>query len=144
MGIVIDEKQQLTPLRRQSLATNLGFDETVFINDLKSADVSIYNLQHEVSFAGHALLGTAWFIEQLSNRRITNLRCRGRSIHMHRDLSLIWLTADKSLLPHWKIMQLNSPEQIDALRMKGQGLQPTLFWAWVNQNASIIRARHLQ
>lgn len=64
VGIIIDEKQKIQTKKRQQIASKLGFSESVFINNLKTGKVSIFNPVDEVNFAGHAMVGTAYFLSQ--------------------------------------------------------------------------------
>jgi PhzF family phenazine biosynthesis protein len=46
--------------RRQAVAADLGFSETVFVDDPRSGGVRIFTPAAELPFAGHPLVGTSW------------------------------------------------------------------------------------
>ncbi|MDX6350877.1 MAG: hypothetical protein QOF84_5667, partial [Streptomyces sp.] len=45
---------------RQAIAAELGYSETVFIDDAERGEVRIFTPSVELPFAGHPLVGTAW------------------------------------------------------------------------------------
>src|SRR5436309_11290746 len=48
--------------QRQAVAHDLGFSETVFVDDGRSGDIAIFTPQAELDFAGHPTVGTAWLL----------------------------------------------------------------------------------
>ncbi|MBI3559346.1 PhzF family phenazine biosynthesis protein, partial [Candidatus Gottesmanbacteria bacterium] len=80
VGIILDEGRKINLQKRQKIATELGFSESVFINDKNAGRISIHNPQREILFAGHATLGTAWFINKLNDKPIESLECKGGHI----------------------------------------------------------------
>jgi PhzF family phenazine biosynthesis protein len=53
---------------RQSVATELGFSETVFVDDLQRGEMRIFTPAVELPLAGHPLVGTAW-LQGVADRR---------------------------------------------------------------------------
>src|SRR3989304_1182084 len=75
VGIVVDEEQKFSDEEKQKIATKLNFSETVFIDSLGATPVvSIFNPQHKVKFAGHAVLGTAYFIKHSLDKDIDSIK----------------------------------------------------------------------
>jgi len=60
--------------RRQAVAADLGFSETVFVDDPSAGRVRIFTPAAELPFAGHPLVGTSWLLA----RERTRWRCCGR------------------------------------------------------------------
>jgi len=50
--------------RRQDVAADLGFSETVFVDDAARGEIRIYTPAVEIPFAGHPVVGTAWLLER--------------------------------------------------------------------------------
>ena len=48
VSIVIDEERLINRDKRLELTKHIGFSGTLFINDLKNTDVSIYSKQGEI------------------------------------------------------------------------------------------------
>jgi PhzF family phenazine biosynthesis protein len=49
---------------RQAVAADLGFSETVFVDDPERGVLRIFTPGTELPFAGHPLVGTAWLLAQ--------------------------------------------------------------------------------
>src|SRR5918992_731313 len=47
---------------RQAVAADLGFSETVFVDDAERGEVRIFTPMTELPFASHPLVGTAWLL----------------------------------------------------------------------------------
>ena len=47
---------------RQAVAADLGFAETVFVDDASEGRVAIHTPSEELDFAGHPMIGTAWLL----------------------------------------------------------------------------------
>ena len=48
--------------RRQAVAAELGFSETVFVEDRAQGRIRIFTPGLELPFAGHPTVGTAWLL----------------------------------------------------------------------------------
>ena len=60
----------------QALTREIGFSETTFLVPAEAgghARVRIFNPRHEMAFAGHPILGTAWVLAQPLQRRVIEL-----------------------------------------------------------------------
>ena len=60
----------------QALALEIGFSETTFVLPADAggqARIRIFNPRHEMSFAGHPVLGTAWVLAQPLQRGVIEL-----------------------------------------------------------------------
>lgn len=140
VGIVLDEKQELSPTNRQSIATKVGFSETVFINDLNTGSVSIYNPTKEVKFAGHALTGTAYFINKILGKPISLLECKGGKIKTRHEGELTWIHASLEGTPPWHHEEFPNADAVEELPISSNK-EHTVIWSWLDKNKGIIRAR---
>ena len=50
--------------RQKIVATDLGFSETVFVDDPETGELRIFTPTTELPFAGHPLVGTAWLLSK--------------------------------------------------------------------------------
>lgn len=142
VGIVLDEKQEITVEGRQRIATSLGFSESVFVNNVDTGNISIFNPKREVDFAGHALVGTAYFINTILKKPINSLDCKGGHIVTWQDNDKTWIRASLEHTPPWIHEQLSdvaSVESISATQIASK--RHTVVWAWIDQNNGIVRAR---
>jgi predicted PhzF superfamily epimerase YddE/YHI9 len=143
-AVVIDETKTLNPEERQAIATRLGFDETIFINDLAAGDVSFFDTTKEVPFAGTAALAAAWFINERSNRPVENLVCKSKSISTWQEDGLTWIATKFDTMPSWNVVQYKSPELVNTITPdEARTLKHTLAWAWEDAPERLIRARTL-
>lgn len=144
-GVVVDEKKELSPERRQEITKQLGFSETVFINDTAKCDVSIFALQNEIPFAGAPLVGTAWYISKLKSSPISKVTCQGNDIQILHEDGLTWVATDKlSTLPTWNLLELANQDEVDSLLPTDEQVQEhTVAWAWVDKGLKVgkVRAR---
>jgi predicted PhzF superfamily epimerase YddE/YHI9 len=140
VGIVVDEKVSLTVTNRQSIAAQTGFSETVFIDNLSTGTVQIFNPQQEVAFAGHALVGTAYFITQTIGNPLTSLICKNGEVQIWHQDELTWIRSSLDGTPAWHLKQLPRVTTVESLTST-ETLDHTLVWSWIDQQHGTIRAR---
>jgi trans-2,3-dihydro-3-hydroxyanthranilate isomerase len=73
---VFTDARGIDPEAMQALALEIGFSETTFVLPPEAggtARVRIFNPDHEMRFAGHPVLGTAWALAQPLQRGIVEL-----------------------------------------------------------------------
>ncbi|MFI5037310.1 MAG: PhzF family phenazine biosynthesis protein [Solirubrobacterales bacterium] len=117
--------------RRQAIAAELGFSETVFVDD--GSRLQIFTPAAELPFAGHPLLGSAWLLRQ------PVLRPPAGAVRTRVDGDRAWILARPEWSPAFERRQLDSPAAVDALSPPPAGnLQ---VWAWQDEREGRIRAR---
>lgn len=142
VGLVLDEGRQLTDDQRQSIATKMGFSETVFINNVSDPDISIFDTIHPVKFAGHAAVGAAWYMSTLSEKNVDSIHCSGMDLPTWQDGQVRWVRAAMSLTPGWNHEQLDSPKDVDSITDNEAAQKEHVFvWAWINKSKGLVRAR---
>lgn len=141
VGIVIDDRLSLDKEKRQKIATDLNFSETVFINNLDKPDIQLFNPVHEVTFAGHAVLGTAYFFKHMG-KKFSVINCGKNIISVNFDKELTWITAPLVITPPWNFKQLDTVEEIEKLdKDEYKNQEHIVVWAWIDKNKGLIRAR---
>jgi trans-2,3-dihydro-3-hydroxyanthranilate isomerase len=73
---VFTDARELDGELMQALALEIGFSETTFVlppEEGGHARVRIFNPRHEMAFAGHPILGTAWVLAQPLQRSVIEL-----------------------------------------------------------------------
>jgi len=63
LGIVRNGAAVPTEEKRLALARDLGFSETVFVDDAGRGVIDIYTPTSQLPFAGHPCVGAAWLLE---------------------------------------------------------------------------------
>jgi predicted PhzF superfamily epimerase YddE/YHI9 len=140
LGVFLDGAE-VAAERRQAVARELGFSETVFVDDLASAACRIFTPGLELPFAGHPMVGTAWLLER-EGHAAAALRPPAGEIAVRREEELTYVAARAEWSPPWELRQLAAPADVDALEQPppAQGLLP-FFWAWEDEAAGVVRAR---
>jgi len=139
---VIDGSLVAAAADRQRVARELGFSETVFLDNRSTGELRIFTPAVELPLAGHPLVGTAWL---LRHERATtgelDLRPPGGRVRAwgdERDRS--WIEAPLASQPDWTIVELDSLEAVEAL---DGPLRPehdqVVYWAWVR--SGLVRVR---
>jgi predicted PhzF superfamily epimerase YddE/YHI9 len=142
VGIILDEKQAISKVERQQVAAKLGFSESVFIDNLGTGKVSIFNPIREVDFAGHALVGTAFYFSEILKKPIKFLECRGGQLRAWQENGLTWIRASLKNTPPWNFEELKNEASVKKLSAETVApKQHTVVWAWENKDQGIIRAR---
>lgn len=125
--------------RRQAIATDLGFSETVFVGDAGRGEVRIHTPAIELPFAGHPLVGTAWLLRDLG-RPVEVLRPAAGEVPTWVDGDRTWINADPQFAPHFDMRRLPSPTEVDA--HPGAGPDEHLHvWAWQDEATGRVRVR---
>jgi predicted PhzF superfamily epimerase YddE/YHI9 len=140
LGVFLDGAAVPEP-RRQAVAAELGFSETVFVLDPRSARLRILTPATELPFAGHPLVGTAWL---LARRRsaVAVLRPPAGEVPTFVDGDgVTWVRGRPGWAPEMAIRQLDSPAAVDALAGAPDGLGFVDCWAWEDEAAGRVRAR---
>lgn len=75
---------------RQRVAADLGFSETVFVDDPATGAVRIFTPVVELQFAGHPLVGTAWLLARHGGDLPTLRPPAGEvAVHSHEGLTYV-------------------------------------------------------
>ncbi|MBI3980975.1 PhzF family phenazine biosynthesis protein [Candidatus Microgenomates bacterium] len=142
MGIVVDEKQKLSSVDRQKITTQSGFSECVFVNDLNTGSVSIFNPQSEIDFSGHALVGAAYYLNSVRDGNISYLDSRLGKIKTWQGSGLTWISASIKNTPPWNFAQLKTAGEVEKLSVKEmQNSKHVFVWSWLDEEKGIISAR---
>jgi predicted PhzF superfamily epimerase YddE/YHI9 len=141
-GVVIDEGNHLNEVRRQAIARQLGYEETVFVNDTGNANVSIFSPQREIKFAGVPVVCAAWLLRNIKGESITTVQCLGGEVRTWQDEGLTWVRANLATMPSWHHVQFKNADTVECITTKeGANMQHTVAWAWIDESKGLIRAR---
>jgi predicted PhzF superfamily epimerase YddE/YHI9 len=144
LGVFIDG-QPISPRRRQAVAAELGFSETVWVDavddDQRAATIRIFTPGIEMPFAGHPCVGTSWLLNEVGHD-VGILRVPAGDVVTRRDDELTWIRgrsawAGSLIEPH----QFPTPKDVDALEPGRLGDPGLYAWAWQDEDAGRIRVR---
>jgi predicted PhzF superfamily epimerase YddE/YHI9 len=139
LGVFLDGRE-VPESNRQAIAAELGFAETVFVDDRDRGEMRIFTPGLELPLAGHPLVGTAWLLAY-EGKPVDTLRPPAGDVGVRYDGDLTAISADPAWAPHFDHVELDSPEEVDALDGRPEGMGWVGLWAWVDEPAGIIRKR---
>lgn len=125
---------------RQEVATDLGFSETVFVDDRASARMRIFTPGMELAFAGHPTVGTAWLLAQ-QGVAADVLRPPAGEIEVRHAGELTHVAARAEWSPPWELEQLAEPLEVEAIFSPPPGRELPFYWAWQDEEEGAVRAR---
>jgi predicted PhzF superfamily epimerase YddE/YHI9 len=141
LAVFLDRKA-IPPAWRLAVTAELGYSETVFVDDLDEGRIVIFVPTSELPFAGHPTVGTAWLLDEI-NRPVATLHVPAGEVPAWRDGQWTWVRArpswvDFKVKPNF--IQMASATEVDAL--PGRADEPWLYaWAWLDEAAGRLRAR---
>lgn len=139
LGVVLDGAA-VPDGDRQGFAAELGFSETVFVDDPELGEVRIFTPGTEVAFAGHPSVGTAWLLAR-ERGPIAALRPPAGEVPVRYDREVVWIAGRAEWAPPFEHLQLDSPQEVDALAEPPSGHPLPAAWAWEDEEAGRVRAR---
>jgi predicted PhzF superfamily epimerase YddE/YHI9 len=132
---------EVPPGARQAVAAELGFSETVYVDDPAAGRVAIFTPATELPFAGHPLVGTSWLLAR-ELAAVEVLRPPAGEVPTWTDeQDVTWIRGRAEWAPEMELRRLPRPEDVDALSGAPDGLGFVDAWAWEDQPAGRVRAR---
>jgi len=125
---------------RQAVAADLGLSETVFVEDAARGEIRIFTPTVELGFAGHPTVGTTWLLAR-EREPVRTLRPPAGELAARYEGKSAFVTALPRWAPPFEHEQLGSPSQVDALDGPPRGRDAIGAWAWIDEEAGIVRAR---
>jgi predicted PhzF superfamily epimerase YddE/YHI9 len=141
-SVVLDEGRHIPDPERQEIARRLNTGETIFINDLANANISVVHPQGEIDFAGVGVLATAWLLAKLRNKPTENMHSKDGGIKTWQENDLTWVRTSLTIMPPWNYEQFHSPDVVEEIKLEDtKNWQHTMAWAWIDEAKGLIRAR---
>jgi predicted PhzF superfamily epimerase YddE/YHI9 len=139
LGVFLDGAE-VPEVRRQAIAAELGYSETVFVDDRERGECRIFTPGSELGFAGHPSVGTAWLLAR-EGERIETLRPPAGDVAVRLAGELTFVAARPEWSPPWQLMQMDGAAAIDELRGPPPDLDEIYCWAWEDEAAGEVRSR---
>ena len=125
---------------RQRVAAELGFSETVFVDDRQTGSLRIFTPETELPFAGHPLVGTAWLLAR-EGVEIGALRPPPGEVPVRHEGEMTRIAGRPEWAPQFEHVEYASPKEVDDLDGPSRGLGHVGAWAWEDEAAGKVRAR---
>lgn len=139
LGVFLDGRE-IPESERQSVAADLGFSETVFVDSTERGEVRIFTPATELPFAGHPLVGTAWLLKSVGYE-VSLLRPPAGEVPVREDGDLTFISGLPEWAPGFEHVRLGSPADVDALTGPPDGHDLAGVWAWEDEEAGRVRVR---
>ena len=139
LGVFLDGAE-VPEERRQPVARDLGFSETVFVDERTSGLCRIFTPGVELPFAGHPTVGAAWLLAH-EGSPVEALRPPAGEIAVRREGELTFVAARAEWSPPFELRQLASPAAVEALPSPPPGDAMTYYWAWEDEGEGVVRSR---
>jgi predicted PhzF superfamily epimerase YddE/YHI9 len=125
---------------RQGIAAELGFSETVFVDDPGRGEIRIFTPAVELGFAGHPVVGTAWLLAR-ERAAVSALRPPAGEVPVRQERGLTFAAARPEWMPEFEFVEVDSPADVDALEGPPEGHDAVGVWAWTDVDAGVVRER---
>ena len=140
LGVFLDGASIPTD-RRQAVALELGYSETVFVDDPSEGAIRIFTPGRELPFAGHPTVGTAWLFHE-SGAPATILRPPAGDVPFRHDSERTWILARPDWVHEINVDQLESPKAVEDAPAQQLGEPGRYVWAWIDEPAGVLRSRY--
>jgi len=124
--------------QRQASAAEIGFSETVFVDEAATGRVRIFTPAVEMPFAGHPLVGTAWLLAS-TGTAVSELNPPAGVVPVRAGADRAYVAGRPEWAPPFEWRQLGSAPEVEALDGPPDGHDLIGFYAWEDQET--VRAR---
>jgi predicted PhzF superfamily epimerase YddE/YHI9 len=142
LGVFVDGPL-IDARRRQAVAAELAFSETVFVDSIANgvARIAIHTPATELPFAGHPTVGSSWLLRSLGED-VPVIRCRSGDVAAWQEGELAWIRARADWVAGIpEPDRLEAPSDVDAFPSPAMGEPGHYIWAWEDEPAGRVRAR---
>jgi predicted PhzF superfamily epimerase YddE/YHI9 len=140
LGVFLDGAR-IPEDRRQAIATELGYSETVFVDDAAEGAIRIHTPSRELAFAGHPTVGTGWLLHE-TGAPATTLRPPAGDVPFRVDDEGTWVRARAEWVHAILIEQLADAAAVEAHPLQALGDPGRYVWAWIDEAAGVLRSRY--
>lgn len=125
---------------RQAIAADLGFSETVFVEDANTGRLRIFTPTDELPFAGHPLVGTAWLLSR-EGYEVPALRPPAGDVSVRKEAGMTYISGRPEWAPVFEEIELGSAAEVEALEGPPEGHDLVGVWAWEDRGEGTVRVR---
>jgi predicted PhzF superfamily epimerase YddE/YHI9 len=143
LGVV--DAAMVAPGRRQQVAAELGYSETIFIDLPQHGEVTarahIFTPTTELPFAGHPTVGASWWLRSVGTP-IHTLQVPAGIVAVSYDGDVTIVSARAEWAPEFAIHKFDSVQELAAADPADFADDSEHYlWTWIDEPAGRIRAR---
>jgi predicted PhzF superfamily epimerase YddE/YHI9 len=139
LGVFL-EGSEVPKSLRQRVAADLGFSETVFVEDPGRGELRIFTPETELPFAGHPLVGTAWLLAS-EGFEVSMLHPPAGEVPTRIEDGVTYISGKPEWAPPFEHIELDSPAEVEELTGPPDGHDLAGVWAWEDEGAGRVRVR---
>jgi predicted PhzF superfamily epimerase YddE/YHI9 len=139
LGVFLDGDEVPTE-RRQEVAKELGFSETVFVDDAARGEIRIFTPGQELGFAGHPNVGTAWLLGK-EREAVSVLRPPAGEVEVRVEGGRTFVAARPEWGPEWKFFELGDALAVEEAEGLPEDEGVGCIWAWIDDAEGTVRSR---
>jgi len=139
LGVFLDG-DEVPEDRRQDVAAELGFSETVFVDHAGEGRIRIFTPGYELGFAGHPSVGTAWLLAK-EREPVSALRPPAGEVKVRVDGGKTFVSARPEWGPPWKLYELSDALAVEEAKGLPDDEQTGCIWAWIDEAEGTVRSR---
>ena len=140
LGVFLDGAE-VPAGRRQAVAAELGYSETVFVDDRGRGTCRIFTPGSELGFAGHPSVGTAWLLAH-EGEGVAALHPPAGEVAVRTAGEATFIAARAEWSPPWEMIVFGSAAEVEALDgPPGDREDEIYIWAWADEAAGHVRSR---
>jgi len=139
LGVFVDGSA-VPEAERQAVAADLGFSETVFVDDPERGEIRVFTPAVEIPFAGHPMVGTAWLLAR-ERGEASVLRPPAGEVPVRVTDEWTYAAGHPDWTPAFEFVQLDSPADVEALEGSPRRDVEIGMWAWIDEDTGLIRER---
>ena len=140
LGVFLDGTA-IPPGRRQAVALDLGFSETVFVDDAAEGAIRIFTPGRELPFAGHPTVGTGWLFRE-AGAPATTPRPPAGDVPFRHDAERTWIRARPEWVHPIRVEELATVAEVDNAVPQSMGDPGRYVWSWIDEPAGVLRSRY--
>jgi predicted PhzF superfamily epimerase YddE/YHI9 len=139
LGVFLDGGS-IPEQHRHAIAADLGFSETVFVDDPERAVIRVFTPAVEIAFAGHPMVGTAWLMEH-ERDAVSVLRPPAGEVPVRVEGEWTHAAGRPDWTPPFEFVELDSPAEVEALTGAPRDDVEIGIWAWIDEEDGVLRER---
>ncbi|WP_163569757.1 PhzF family phenazine biosynthesis protein [Fodinicola feengrottensis] len=140
LGVVQDGASVPGQHDRQAMAKELGYSETVFVDDAEKGAVDIYTPSVRLPFAGHPLVGAAWLLARAGVAPAALYPPAG-PVPTWVEGDFTWIRGHVDWAAGRHPEQYDSGAAVEALPAPPECTGWLYAWAWRDEAAGTVRTR---